>query len=95
METDLDPALPVVTVQLITVDGRRVNVNVNPTHRVAHLKAMAQSLAPVSPGMRIVLYDWRDRPLADPRMTIEAGSLAGTAIRCDADIGPAGVMLGL
>jgi len=95
MQADLDPALPVVTVQLLTVDGRRVNIQVNTTHRVAQLKAMAHSLAPVSGGMRVLLYDWRDTQLADPMMTVEAARLAGTAIRCDVDVGPAGVMLSL
>jgi len=93
MEIDTNPHLPIVMVQLKTIDGRRVNVRMNSTHRVAELKAMSQTLAPLSPGMRIQLYDWRGNLLEDASITIEDAKLAGTQVRCDAYVGPSSVLL--
>lgn len=91
---DVDRSLPVVTVQLVTIDGRRVKVEVNATHRISQLKMIANGLAPVSPGMRMRLFDFRGQELTDPSQTVEQADLAGTAVRCDAYVGPAGVLIG-
>jgi len=93
VQVDVNPDLPIVKVQLVTIDGRRVRVELNAQHRIGDLKAIAHTLAPVSPGMRMRLYDYRGREL-DTAQTIEAAEIEGTAVRCDVDVGPSGAMLG-
>ena len=94
VQIDINPDLPTCRVQLCTIDGRRVGVTVNGEHRIQDLKRIVHTLAPVSPDMHIKLYDFRGCELADNMQTVADAQIDGTAVKCDVDVGPAGVMLG-